>query len=94
MGGQTPRALKKGRESEGWVADCTFLPVLSACLPRAAPLQEAEFPLTWHFLAFMNLLYPSTSHVICSSSREPPMITPAQIELAMLPERKILEPGD
>lgn len=71
----------------------TSLAVLSVCLPRAA-LLEAEFPPTWHFLAFMNRLHPSTSRVMHSSSREPPMIAPAQIELALLLERKILEPGD
>ena len=39
-------------------------------------------------------LHPSVSGVMCSSSRKSTLIAPAQIELAVWPERKILELRD
>lgn len=44
--------------------------------------------------ALVSCLHPSVSGVICSSSRKSTLIAPAQIELALWPERKILELGD
>lgn len=43
---------------------------------------------------FMTCLHPSTSGIICSSPRKSSLIAPAQKELAVWPERKILELGD
>lgn len=44
--------------------------------------------------ALVSCLHPSVSGVMCASSRKSTLIAPAQTELAVWPERKILELGD